>query len=73
MTTDTAALVVSASAAVLTILGTLLVVAFKTGKLNGTVTAFMAQAEVWRAGHAQDVGRIEERLNRHIENHTVRE
>lgn len=73
MTTDTAALVISASAAVLTILGTLLVVAFKTGKLNGTVTAFMAQTEVWRSGHSQELGRVEERLNRHIENHGTKD
>jgi len=58
---------VTAGIMALTMIGSLVVLAFKIGSLSGQVTSFMATSERDRAEQLKDIGRIEERYERHIE------
>ena len=70
MTADTVALTVTAGVAVLGIIGSIIVLAFRFGVLNGTVLSFMATTETYRASTNNEIGELRERLNRHIDGHT---
>jgi len=56
-------------AAFIALLGSILALVFQTGTLRGQITAFMTTAERDRADMLKDVGRLEERFERHVEFH----
>ena len=68
MTGSTVAAWVTAGIMALTMLGSLVALAFKIGSLSGQLTSFMTTSERDRAEQLKDIGRIEERYERHIEN-----
>lgn len=53
----------------LSVIGALLALTFNIGSLKGQLTSFMGTAERDRAEVLKDIGRIEERQDRHIELH----
>lgn len=69
MNSGTVAAWVAAGVMTLTMVGSLVVLAFNIGALKGQLTSFMATSERDRAEHLKDIGRIEERYERHIEMH----
>lgn len=50
-------------------IASLVTLAFKIGSLSGQLTSFIATSERDRAEQLKDIGRIEERYDRHIEAH----
>lgn len=69
MTLEAVGTIIGASAAVIALLFSVITLVFRVGTLNGTVTAFMGMYERDRADMLKDIGRIEERHERHIEQH----
>jgi len=67
VTGQTVAAWVAAGVMTLTMLGSLIALAFKIGSLSGQVMSFMATSERDRAEQLKDIGRIEERYEKHIE------
>lgn len=65
---DTAA-IVSAGVMALLFLGGIGATIFKVGAVSGKLDSFMATSERDRTDILKDQGRMEERLNRHIEGH----
>lgn len=58
---------VTAGLMALAMIGSLVALAFKIGSLSGQLTSFMSTSERDRAEQLKDIGRIEERYERHIE------
>lgn len=50
-------------------IASLVTLAFKIGSLSGQLTSFIATSERDRAEQLKDIGRIEERYDRHMEVH----
>lgn len=50
-------------------IASLVTLAFKIGSLSGQLTSFIATSERDRAEQLKDIGRIEERYDRHMEAH----
>lgn len=50
-------------------IGSLVALAFKMGSLSGQLTSFMTTSERDRAEQLKDIGRIEERYEKHIDAH----
>lgn len=69
MNSATIAAWVTAGIMALTMLGSLVALAFKIGSLSGQLTSFMNTSERDRAEQLKDIGRIEERYEKHIDNH----
>lgn len=69
MTPEAIGTIIGAGAAVVALLLSVLGLVFRVGTLNGTITAFMGMYERDRADMLKDIGRIEERQERHIEGH----
>lgn len=67
MTAGDIAAIVSAAVAFLTLFGTLLALVFNVGSFKGQMSTFMQTAERDRAETLKDIGRLEERLERHVE------
>jgi hypothetical protein len=61
--------IVMATAAMCTALVSALLVAFRLGRFEGTVTSFMASTEQYRLHTASEIGKVDDRLDRHIERH----
>jgi hypothetical protein len=72
MTPATIWTAVGAIAAVLALLGAMLALTFRIGALTGQLTSFMATYERDRSDILKDIGRIEERHERHVEHHDNR-
>ena len=69
MTASAIATVAGAGVATLALLITMFSLAYRMGVLNGTVIAFMAQAETHRTEVLKELGALDDRLDRHIELH----
>lgn len=69
---QTTAAIVAAGVMVLGMLGSVLILVFRIGTLSGKIDSFMATYERDRSDILKDQGRLEERLNRHIETHERR-
>ena len=67
-TADTLA-AVCAGCMVLGMMGSILALIFRIGNLNGTVRTFMSIADRDRLDIVRDIARLEERHERHIEQH----
>lgn len=69
MTPEAIGTIIGAGAAVVALLLSVLGLVFRVGTLNGTITSFMGIYERDRADMLKDIGRMEERYERHIEGH----
>lgn len=69
MTPEAIGTIIGAGAAVVALLVGVLSLTLRVGTLIGTVTAFMGTYERDRADMLKDIGRIEERHERHVEGH----
>lgn len=69
MTPETIAGLIVAAVAVLGSIGSVLLLAFRVGTLNGKMDARMQGSEMDRANIWKAVGALTDRLNRHIEQH----
>lgn len=60
-----------ATAAVLTLgmIGSIIALAYRIGVLSGTVLGFMRQSETHRTEVLKEIGKLDERLDRHIDQH----
>jgi uncharacterized ion transporter superfamily protein YfcC len=67
--TQTVTALVIATVMLLGMLGGVLSLTFRTGTLSGQILAFMRDAKDDRAEILVQLGKIEERLNAHIERH----
>lgn len=69
MTPEAIGTLVAAGVAFIVLLGSILHLVFNVGALKGQMTSFMQTSERDRAEILKDIGRIEERIERHVENH----
>lgn len=69
MTPEAIGTLVAAGVAFIVLLGSILALVFNVGALKGQVTAFMSTSERDRSEILKDIGRIEERIERHVESH----
>lgn len=69
MTPEAVGTLIGACVAFLALIGSVLALIFQMGTIKGQITTFMTTAERDRADMLKDVGRLEERFERHVEAH----
>lgn len=69
MNAVTVATVIMAGCMVVGLTGSVLALTFRIGSLSGKVDSFMVTSERDRTDITKDIGRLEERHDRHIEQH----
>jgi hypothetical protein len=69
VTPEAIGVLIGTGIAFMALVGSVLALVFNVGSLKGQITTFMQVSERDRADILKDIGRIEERLERHTEGH----
>lgn len=71
MSSETVAALIIAGVAVLSAIGSVLLLSFRVGSMVGTMTAFMSSSDRDRERLRADLTRQTDRLSLHVEHHTI--
>ena len=69
MNPEAIGVLIGAGCAILGLLGGILALTFRIGHMSGKIDSFMATYERDRSDMLKDIGRIEERHERHLDTH----
>lgn len=72
MNPESVGALIAAAVMLLGLLGGVLSLTYRIGHMSGKIDSFMANYERDRADLLKDIGRIEERHERHVEGHDMR-
>ena len=72
MTAEAIGVIIGTGVGFITLVGSIFALVFNIGALKGQMTAHMAITQRDRADMLKDMGRVEERLEKHVDGHDRR-
>lgn len=69
MNAQTIVAIIMAAIAIIGAIGAVVMLAFRTGTLNGNIMSFMTRAATDRTEVLTEIGKLDGKLDRHIEQH----